>query len=246
MYDFDFFVIGGGSGGVRAARIAAGHGAKVGLAEEKYLGGTCVNVGCVPKKLLSYGAHVGEDIEAAHGYGWSFDGVTHDWQTLIRNKNTEIERLNGIYRTLLEKPGVQVFDGRASFVDAHTLQIGDQTVTAAQIMIATGGTPRTTSEPGAQEYGLVSDDVFYLNARPQHVVVAGGGYIAVEFASIFKGLGSDVCLIYRGPQVLNGFDTDVRETLCAEFEKKVSTSSATPSFPALKRTAMVRCLTPSP
>lgn len=218
-YDFDYFVIGAGSGGVRSARIAAQHGAKVGIAEEQYLGGTCVNVGCVPKKLLVYAAHYGHDFHDAAGFGWTVPPARHDWATLIANKNTEIERLNGIYRRLLEGAGATLFESRAMLLDPHTIKVGDQTVTAERILLATGGRPVLPDEPGAKEYGITSEDAFYLPEMPKRVIVAGGGYIAVEFAGIFHGLGAQVTQLYRGSMFLRGFDGDVRETLAEEMAK---------------------------
>jgi len=218
-YDFDLFVIGAGSGGVRAARIAAGHGARVAVAEERHLGGTCVNVGCVPKKLLSYAAHYGHDFEDAAGFGWTVDGARHDWHTLIANKNAEIARLNGVYRRLLEGAGCTLIEARARLRDAHTIEVGGRTVTAERVLVATGGRPSLPDEPGARDYGITSDDAFFLDRLPSRVVVAGGGYIAVEFAGIFNGLGATVHQLYRGHAILRGFDDDLRETLAEEIVK---------------------------
>ncbi|MFC7334481.1 glutathione-disulfide reductase [Rhodocista pekingensis] len=218
-YDFDLFTIGGGSGGVRAARIASQHGARVGLAEEGRLGGTCVNVGCVPKKLLVYAAQYAHDMEDAAGYGWAVGGRTHDWSRLIAAKDTEIARLNGIYRRLLEGAGVTLFEGRARVVDPHTVEVAGQRVTAERILIATGGWPELPDEPGAREYGITSNEVFHLERFPERVVVAGGGYIATEFACMFNGLGAKVRQLYRGKQILRGFDRDVREFLTEELVK---------------------------
>jgi glutathione reductase (NADPH) len=218
-FDFDLFVIGAGSGGVRAARIAAGHGARVAVAEERHLGGTCVNVGCVPKKLLAYAAHFGHDVEDARGFGWRVDAATHDWARLIANKNTEIQRLNGIYRHLLEGAGCTLYEARARLVDRNTIEVGGERVTAERILIVTGGRPVLPDEPGAKEHGITSDDAFFLEEMPKRVVVAGGGYIAVEFAGIFNGLGAEVTQLYRGHLFLRGFDGDVRETLAEEVFK---------------------------
>jgi len=218
-YDFDFFCIGGGSGGVRAARIAAQHGARVGLAEERYLGGTCVNVGCVPKKFLVYGAQYAHGFQDAAGYGWQVGAPVFDWPTLIANKDTEIQRLNGVYRRLLEGAGVTVFDGRATLVDAHTVRVNGRDITAERILIAVGGWPELPDQPGAKDYGITSNEVFHLPAFPRRVVVAGGGYIATEFASIFNGLGAQVCQLYRGHMILRGFDQDVREFVAEELVK---------------------------
>lgn len=218
-YDYDYFVIGAGSGGVRSSRIAAGHGAKVGIAESAALGGTCVNIGCVPKKLFAYASDFGPSFEDAHGYGWSADNVSFNWSTLIENKNKEINRLNGIYEEILERAGVELIRGYARFVDEHTLDIDGKTVTAEKIMIATGGKPRRPSYEGA-EHAIVSDDAFYLKELPKHVVIEGGGYIAVEFAHIFHGMGSKVTLIYRGKSILRGFDSEISAFLTQEMQKQ--------------------------
>jgi glutathione reductase (NADPH) len=211
-YDFDLFVIGGGSGGVRCARIAAGLGARVGVAEERFWGGTCVNVGCVPKKLLVMAAEYGNAAADSIGFGWDTVPGTHDWNALINAKNIEITRLNGLYTRLLTSSGVQVFEARASFIDAHTLNVGGQRVTAERIVIAAGGRPSAPGFPGA-EHCIVSDDAFYLPKRPNRVALLGGGYIAVEFAGIFAGLGAEVDLIMRQPLPLRGFDEDLRTGL---------------------------------
>lgn len=219
-YDFDYFVIGGGSGGVRSARIAGAHGAKVGLAEERYLGGTCVNVGCVPKKLFTYAAHFAHDFEDAAGYGWSLGERSFSWRTLIENKNKEIARLNGVYRKLLEGPGVEIFDTRAVLEDAHTIRLADgRRVTAQTILIAVGGWPARPSEPG-QELGITSNEAFFLEELPKHITVCGGGYIAVEFSGIFKALGVEVTHLYRGRSLLRGFDRDLGQALAAEMVKQ--------------------------
>lgn len=218
-YDFDLFVIGAGSGGVRAARFAAGFGARVAVAESRYLGGTCVNVGCVPKKLLVYGAHFAEDFEQAAGFGWSLGEAGFDWATLIANKNREIERLNGIYRNLLVGSGVTLLDGHARLLDAHTVELGDQRYSAEHILIATGGWPHIPDFPG-REHATDSNQAFYLPKLPKRVLVVGGGYIAVEFASIFHGLGAQTSLLYRGELFLRGFDGAVRRHLREELEKR--------------------------
>jgi glutathione reductase (NADPH) len=218
-FDYDYFVIGAGSGGVRSARIAASHGAKVGIAEGRFMGGTCVNIGCVPKKLMAYAADYHAHFEDAVGFGWSGEKHSFDWSTLIKNKDTEIERLNGIYKNMLGNAGVTVHADYASFIDAHTLQVGDETITANKILIATGGTPRLPEFDGA-EHMIVSDDAFYLDNLPNHVVIYGGGYIAVEFAHIFHGLGAKVSLIYRGDMFLRGFDDDIRDHLYKEMQKQ--------------------------
>lgn len=218
-YDFDLFVIGAGSGGVRAARFAAGFGAKVAIAESRYLGGTCVNVGCVPKKLLVYGAHYAEDIGQAQGYGWTIDGATFDWKTLIANKDREIQRLNGIYRSILVDSGVTLLQAHARLVDAHTVEVEGKQYTAEHILIATGGWPHVPAIPG-REHAITSNEAFYLESLPRRVLVVGGGYIAVEFASIFHGCGADTKLLYRGELFLRGFDGSLRDHLKDEMIKK--------------------------
>ena len=218
-FDFDLFVIGAGSGGVRAARFAAGFGARVAVAESRYLGGTCVNVGCVPKKLLVYGAHFHEDFEQAAGFGWSLGEARFDWPTLIANKNREIHRLNGIYRNLLVNSGVSLLEGHARLVDAHTVEVDGQRLRAANILIATGGWPQVPDIPG-KEHVITSQEAFFLPQLPRRVLVVGGGYIAVEFASIFHGLGAQTSLLYRRELFLRGFDRSVREHLRDELTKK--------------------------
>ncbi|MCP1604160.1 glutathione reductase (NADPH) [Pseudomonas citronellolis] len=218
-FDFDLFVIGAGSGGVRAARFAAGFGARVAVAESRYLGGTCVNVGCVPKKLLVYGAHFHEDFQQAAGFGWSLGEARFDWPTLIANKNREIHRLNGIYRNLLVNSGVSLLEGHARLVDAHTVEVDGQRFRAANILIATGGWPQVPDIPG-KEHVITSQEAFFLPQLPRRVLVVGGGYIAVEFASIFHGLGAQTSLLYRRELFLRGFDRSVREHLRDELTKK--------------------------
>ena len=218
-YQYDLFVIGAGSGGVRAARMSASYGAKVAVAEDSYLGGTCVNVGCVPKKLFYYGAHFHDHFEEASAYGWQIDDISHDWPTLRDNKTKEIERLNGIYQRLLENSGVDLINGRASIVDENTVEVAGEKYSCAKILIATGGKPFVPDFKGS-EHALVSDDLFYLEKLPKKVLVVGGGYIAIEFAGIFKGLGSDVQLSYRGDLFLRGFDQEIREKLHGEVSKK--------------------------
>jgi len=207
--DFDLFVIGGGSAGVRCGRIAAGHGARVGIAEERFWGGTCVNIGCVPKKFMVYAAEYGMSADDARGYGWDIAKGGHDWAALIAAKDKEIARLNGIYLRLLNQAGAKIFEAKARFIDAHTLDVGGARVTAEKIVVATGGHPTRLDIPGA-ELGVVSDDIFYLKEMPKRVAIIGGGYIAVEFAGIFAGLGAQTHLIYRQPLPLRGFDEDLR------------------------------------
>ncbi|MFQ5659154.1 MAG: glutathione-disulfide reductase [Gammaproteobacteria bacterium] len=218
-YDFDMFVIGAGSGGVRAARMSAGLGAKVAIAEERYLGGTCVNVGCVPKKLFVYASHFAEDFNDAHGFGWETGTVSFSWQTLVKNKNAEIKRLNGIYQRLLDDAGVMLFNGRATVVDPHRVAVADKTYSAERILIATGSWPSIPDFPG-DKHVISSNDAFYLETLPGRIMIIGGGYIAVEFAGIFNGLGVDTALIYRGPLFLRGFDGETREFLATEMQKK--------------------------
>jgi glutathione reductase (NADPH) len=210
--DFDLFVIGGGSAGVRCARISAGHGARVGIAEERHWGGTCVNIGCVPKKLMVQAGEYGGWAEDAAGFGWTIHKGAHDWGKLIAAKDREITRLESIYRKLLSGAGATVFDGHATFVDAHTVEVAGKRITAEKIVIATGGHPERPDIPGA-DLGIISDDAFYLKTMPQHVVMVGSGYIAVEFAGIFRALGAVVHLVYRQPQPLRGFDQDIREAM---------------------------------
>jgi glutathione reductase (NADPH) len=210
--DFDLFVIGGGSAGVRCARISAGYGAKVGIAEERHWGGTCVNVGCVPKKLLVQAGEYGGWAEDAAGFGWTIQKGPHDWGKLIAAKDREITRLEGLYRKLLTGAGATVFDARAVFIDPHTVEVGGKRFTAERIVIATGGYPERPDIPGA-DLGIVSDDAFYLKTLPGKIAIVGSGYIAVEFAGIFRALGSEVHLIYRQPLPLRGFDGDLREAM---------------------------------
>ncbi|MEO6697830.1 MAG: glutathione-disulfide reductase [Paraperlucidibaca sp.] len=209
-FDVDLFVIGAGSGGVRAARFAAGFGARVAVAESRYLGGTCVNVGCVPKKLLVYGASYQDSLAHAGDFGWQVGKSVFDWSTLIANKNTEISRLNGIYKNLLSNSGVTLYEGHARLLDAHTIEINGQKIRAAQVLIATGGWPSVPTFPGS-ELAITSNDAFFLEQLPKRMLVVGGGYIAVEFASIFQGLGAETSLLYRGDLFLRGFDQSVRE-----------------------------------
>ncbi len=210
--EYDLFVIGGGSGGVRCARIAASHGARVAIAEERHWGGTCVNVGCVPKKMMVQAAEYAAWTQDSHGFGWNTQPGTHDWAALMAAKDAEIRRLNAIYVKLLENAGVDWFFERATFLDAHSLQVGDRVVTAERIVIAVGGHPAWPEIEGA-EHGIVSDQAFFLPERPRRVTLVGGGYIGVEFAGIFRGLGAEVDLLYRQRLPLRGFDHDIRDAL---------------------------------
>lgn len=219
MFDFDMFVIGAGSGGVRAARFAAGFGARVAVAESRYLGGTCVNVGCVPKKLLVYAAHVQDDAALAPGFGWSTAPASFDWPTLIANKNREIGRLNDVYRSLLANSGVQLIEGHARIAGRNRVEVNGQAYSARHIVIGVGGWPQVPDIPG-RELAITSNEVFFLPQLPKRVLVVGGGYISVEFASIFHGLGAQTSLLYRGELFLRGFDQAVRTHLRDELRKK--------------------------
>ncbi|GLS03915.1 glutathione-disulfide reductase [Chitiniphilus shinanonensis] len=213
-FDFDLFVIGGGSGGVRAARIAAGHGAKVAIAEEDRFGGTCVNRGCVPKKLMVYASRYPMEVASAAAFGWQASATGFDWNTLIGNKDVEIERLNGIYLRNVEASGVTVFASRATVVDPHTLQLADgRSVTARVILVAVGGHPDRGHDFPGRDLAITSDDLFHLPALPRRTLIVGGGYIAVEFAGILAGLGSDTTLLYRAEHLLRGFDDELRLAL---------------------------------
>ncbi len=218
--DFDLFVIGGGSGGVRAARIASGHHARVGLAEEYRMGGTCVIRGCIPKKLLVYASHLSEDMEAAEGFGWSILESRFDWTKMIANKDREIARLEGLYHSTLEKAGVTTFAQRATLEDAHTVRLDDgRTFSVDTVLICTGASPFMPEILGV-EHAISSNEAFDLEDLPRHILIGGAGYIAVEFAGIFNGLGSQVSLSYRRDKVLRGFDEDIRDHLTGEMHKK--------------------------
>jgi len=218
-FDFDLFVIGGGSGGVRAARMAAGRGARVALAEVAALGGTCVNVGCIPKKLYSYAAGYAESFAEAAGYGWTTgEAPRFDWSVLKANRAKEIQRLNGVYRGLLDGAGVQLVQGWAQVADAHTVEVGGKRYSAKHILLATGGHPFVPELQG-REHVVVSDAMFDLPEFPRRLLIVGGGYIACEMASIFNGLGAQVTLLQRKAHVLNGFDEDVRQFLSQEMGK---------------------------
>lgn len=218
-YDYDLFVIGAGSGGVRASRISSSLGARVAVAEEFRVGGTCVIRGCVPKKLLVFASHIHEDIEAAAGYGWTIGESTFSWETLIANKDTEIDRLNGLYKNTLANAGVTTFNGRGVIEDAHTVRVGDQTYSTEKILVAVGGWPTMPQIPGI-EHAITSNEALHLDKQPETIVIVGGGYIAVEFAGIFAGLGSKVTQLYRGEQILRGFDLDLRNRLAKEMTQK--------------------------
>jgi glutathione reductase (NADPH) len=220
-FDVDLFVIGGGSGGVRAARIAAGYGARVVIAEEYRMGGTCVIRGCVPKKLLVIGSHVRQEIADAAGFGWTIPEASFDWPTLIANKDKEIARLEAAYTANVEKSGVRIVKTRATLEDANTVRLSSgETVRAKHILIATGGAPNHGREIPGLEHVISSNEAFHLKALPRRIVIQGGGYIALEFACIFANFGSDVTVVYRGDNILRGFDEDVRTHARAEMEKE--------------------------
>ncbi|MEQ8826095.1 MAG: glutathione-disulfide reductase [Filomicrobium sp.] len=220
-FDFDLFVIGGGSGGVRAARIASGHGAKVGIAEEYRFGGTCVIRGCVPKKLMVYASRFSEAFEDARGFGWNVDEPNFDWPSLIAAKDKEIARLEGLYRQGLESAGVDIFAERAEIQDRHTIRLtSGKKITADKILIATGGKPNNDDKLEGRQHTITSNEVFHLERMPERVTVAGGGYIALEFACIFAGLAAETTLIYRGEKILRGFDEDLRDAVMESVAKR--------------------------
>jgi glutathione reductase (NADPH) len=219
VYDFDLFTIGAGSGGVRASRIAAGHGARVGVAEEQYLGGTCVNVGCIPKKLLVYASEFSEAFEDAAGFGWNCGRPRFDWRTLLANKDGEIARLNGVYERLLTGAGAQIMRQRAQLLDAHTVAVDGKRLTARYILVATGSWPTMPPIPGV-ELAISSNEAFHLPGLPASILIVGGGYIGVEFAGILHGLGAHVTQVHRGPLFLRGFDDDLRSALAGEMRKR--------------------------
>ncbi|WP_321806711.1 glutathione-disulfide reductase [Burkholderia sp. BCC1993] len=218
-FDYDLFVIGAGSGGVRLARMSASYGARVGIAEQEQIGGTCVLRGCIPKKLLVYASHYPHELEDAKGFGWTFGAGTLDWPALITAKDREINRLSDIYIDLLRQSGVAMHAGRATLVDAHTVAIGERTIRARHIAIATGSRPTLPHRPGI-EHAITSREALSLPTCPKRIAVVGGGYIAVEFAGIFNGFGSQVDLFYRGEKILRGFDDDVRQFLTDEMTKQ--------------------------
>jgi glutathione reductase (NADPH) len=219
QYDFDLFTIGAGSGGVRASRLSAAYGARVAVAEERYLGGTCVNVGCIPKKLLVYASHFSEDFKNAAGFGWTVGACSVDWAALIANKNKEVARLNSVYRKLLQDSGVTIIEGRAQIVDPHVVEVEGRKYSAKYILVAVGSWPVIPAIPG-WELAITSNQAFYLPTLPRRVIIVGGGYIGVEFAGIFHGLGAEVTQLYRESLFLRGFDDDCREVLAEEMRKR--------------------------
>ena len=220
-YDYDLFVIGAGSGGVRASRIAANFGARVAVAEERYFGGTCVNVGCVPKKLYSYAAHYKDDFEDSRGFGWESSDARFDWAVLKKNKDIEINRLKSIYESLLKNSGVSIFEARARLVGPNEIQVGNKTCSARHILLAVGGWPYVPDFEGS-EYAMTSNEVFGMSSAPKSIAVLGGGYIAVEFASFFARLGVATTLIYRGSKLLRGFDEDIRDIVTGELARSTN------------------------
>ncbi len=219
QYDYDLFVIGAGSGGVRASRMSASYGARVAICEDLYLGGTCVNVGCVPKKLYVYASEYSAHFNESAGFGWQSGKASFDWATLRKNKSTEISRLNGIYDGILDRANVDLKKGRGRIVDAHTVEVAGKQYTAERILLAVGGQPFIPDFQG-NEYVVSSNEVFDLEAFPERLVIVGGGYISVEFAGIFNGLGSKVTQLHRGDHILDGFDQEVRHFSMAEMIKK--------------------------
>jgi glutathione reductase (NADPH) len=218
-YDYDLLTIGAGSGGVRASRMSAFFGAKVAVAEDLYLGGTCVNVGCIPKKLLVYASHYRDDFADAASYGWTASAPRLDWAKLIANKNQEITRLNNVYRKILGEAGVEILDRHAEILDPHTVALDGKKMTAKYILVAVGSWPVVPKFPGSQ-YAITSNEAFYLPSLPKRVIIVGGGYIGVEFAGIFHGLGAQTVQLYRGELFLRGFDDDIRITLAGEMRKR--------------------------
>jgi len=215
-YDFDLFVMGGGSGGIATARRAAEYGAKVGIAESDRLGGTCVNKGCIPKKLMVYASHFPGQFEEAQGYGWSPVSSTLDWSKMITSVNAEVTRLNGIYQKMLDNSKVELFPHYAKLLDPHTLEVGDKKITADKILIAVGGHPIKPDIPGI-EHAIVSDGMFILPEQPKNILIIGAGYIGVEFACIMHNLGTKVTQVVRKDKILRGFDEDIRTTIQEEM-----------------------------
>jgi len=218
-YEYDLFIIGAGSGGVQASRIAANFGARVAIAEERYLGGTCVNAGCIPKKLFAYAAQFRDDFEDARSYGWRMGTPQFDWKTLVSNKNDEIERLSAVYQRKLKDVNVAIFRSRATVADPHSIEVAGRRITAEHILIAAGGWPRMPSIPGA-ELGFTSNEAFHLSTLPKRMVIVGGGYVAAEFASIFHGLGVDITVVHRGGRLLTTFDADLGTVLGEQMQSK--------------------------
>jgi glutathione reductase (NADPH) len=219
QYDYDLFIVGAGSGGVRAANMAAAQGVRVAIAEERNLGGTCVNLGCVPKKLLVYASQFSDEFEAAAGFGWTVGESSFNWSRLIVNKNEEVERLHAVYRNRLQKSGAIIISGRAKLLDAHTVTVDAIQYSAERILIATGGWPFVPDIPGKQHI-VTSNDMFFLDQLPKRIIIVGGGYIGVEFASIFHSLGVDTTICHRGDKLLDGFDDDIRDFLADEMTRK--------------------------
>ena len=239
-YDYDLFVMGAGSGGVRAARIASGHGARVAIAEEFRYGGTCVIRGCVPKKILVYASRFRDDFEDARGFGWNVGETSFDWARLIANKDKEIDRLEAAYKSNLERAGVVTYSERVVFEDAHTVRLvtSGRTVTADKILVATGGTPNLDPGLEGHEHVITSNEAFHLEEMPKRIVIAGGGYIAVEFAGIFAGLGAEATLIYRGPKILRGFDDEVRDGLMEALPERGIRIITEQVFTKIEKTGM--------
>ena len=238
-YDYDLFVIGAGSGGVRAARIAASHGARVAIAEEYRVGGTCVIRGCVPKKLMVYASRFHGEFEDARGFGWTMDNARFDWPTLIANKDKEIARLEAAYRQTLQRWKVEIFEGRAVVMGPHSVRLtqGNREITTKVILIATGGRPETDTTLQGREHAITSNEVFHLKEQPKRIVIAGGGYIAAEFAGIFAGLGTETTLLYRGEQILRGFDQDLRDDVSAAMGKRGVKIVTQQTIKGIERTA---------
>lgn len=218
-FQYDLVVIGAGSAGVRCSRVASQLGAKVAIIENRYLGGTCVNVGCIPKKLFVYASQFPEMLAAARGYGWQMQQQGFDWDVLRNAKSKEIERLNGVYRSILENAGVDLYEGTAEITGAHTVAVDGKALSTSKIVIATGGWPNENVYPGA-DLAITSNEVFDMAELPKRVIVEGGGYVAIEFAGVFNGLGCDTSIVYRGEQFLRGFDDDIRAFLAKEMREK--------------------------
>ncbi|MGZ5622437.1 MAG: glutathione-disulfide reductase [Methylobacter sp.] len=236
QYNYDLFVIGAGSGGMRAARMASDHGVRVAIAEERYLGGTCVNVGCVPKKLLVYASQFNDHFQAAAGFGWTVGKSTFNWSSLIANKNQEIGRLQAVYGNQLQQSGAEIITGRASLLDAHTVVVDAIEYSAERIVIATGGWPSVPDIPGKQHI-VTSNEMFFLDQLPKSIVIVGGGYIAVEFAGILHGFGVRTTLCHRGHKLLRGFDEDIRDFLANEMTRKGINVQLNTDIEAIERTA---------